>query len=218
GKTIQMGYPRYDDYFNVPDIGEDLKKTFSCEPKKKTIVWLPTFGAGMCSIPYYAKQISDLSQDYNVIVRPHPINFRLAPENIKLLMDHNFKIDDDSLRDMNALYKIADFVICDYGGTTFSALYVGKNIILLNIPEADECPVSKGSSNLVLRKELSPVLNIKETENLKEIIQDESIWIKQADQRKIAFAKYFAPYQGSSAKRVVSILSDLMANDRATVS
>ncbi|MCK4817602.1 hypothetical protein KA005_17670, partial [bacterium] len=88
-EIIQIGYPRYDDYFNIPNLGEDLNRSFSLSPSKKTILWLPTLGEGVCSIPYYVKQISELSQYYNVIVRPHPMTFRLAPENIKLLFDHH---------------------------------------------------------------------------------------------------------------------------------
>ena len=211
GKTIQMGYPRYDDYFNIPELGENLKRNFVCSPDKKTIVWLPTIGEGTCSIPHYAKQISQLTKQYNVIVRPHPITFRMYPENITILEKHNFKIDDDSLRDMNALYKIADFLICDYGGTQFSALYLDKNIILLNVSGSDTYYTSKKSSDMELRRQISPVLNIEDAKNLEKILQDEAIWAKQAKQRKFAFAKYFAPYRGDSANRVASILMDLIA-------
>lgn len=218
GMTFQMGYPRYDDYFNVSDLGGNLRKTFACAPDKKTIVWLPTLGEGTCSIPHYAEQISQLTKNYNVIVRPHPITFRAYPENINILERLHFTIDDDSLRDMNALYQAADFVICDYGGTQFSALYLDKNIVLLNTPGATEWITSKGASDWELRKELSPVLDVNDVKYLKDILCDESVWAKQAEQRKIAFAKYFAPYRGTSAKRVVSILNNVLANDSAAIS
>ena len=217
GKTYQMGYPRYDDYFNSPDLGNDLQKEFSGSPEKKTVVWLPTLGDEICSIPYYTKQIAELSKDYNLIVRPHPLTFRDYPENISMLKNNKYIIDDDPLRDMNALYKIADFVICDYGGTQFSSLYLDKKIILLNVPGADTYYTSKKSSDFELRKELSPVLDIEESIKLEDILQDDAVWTKQDEQRQRIFAKYFAPYRGNSTARVVSILNELLSQNQTDI-
>lgn len=96
GKTAIMGYPRYDRYFSSNLDTSHIISEFGIDLSKKTLLWMPTLGDGACSIPYYAKVISDLFDSYNVIVRPHPISFRQEPEKIDLLRSLEFQIDDES--------------------------------------------------------------------------------------------------------------------------
>ena len=210
-ETYQMGYPRYDSYFNDSSIhiNNPLLEEFGFSRERRTVVWLPTFGDGVCSIRWYAKQIAGLKARYNVLVRPHPISFRKAPGDIRILEDLNLRIDSDDVRDMNYLYAAADFVVCDYGGTAFSALYLDKNIVQLDVPGADTFYTSSGSSNLELRELLSPVIRSPDAGNLQQVLEDDSVWARQAEQREKAFQKYFAPYRGKSADRVVSVLRSL---------
>lgn len=207
-EVFQMGYPRYDRYFNTPIESKKnpLIPEFSLSLEKRTIVWLPTLGQGVCSIPHFAEHFAKLTEHFNIIVRPHPISFREEPENISLLKQLKFNIDSEDLRDMNHLYSVADFVVCDYGGTSFSALYLDKNIMLLNVPGADSWYTSENSSNMELRRLISPVIDLTDTTNLLDVFENNSIWTRQALQRKTAFQKYFAPQRGTSSARVVELL------------
>jgi len=207
-EVFQIGYPRYDSFFktNHLDARNAFLKEFRLSPDRRTIVWLPTLGKGVCSVPYYARHVSKLARRYNVVVRPHPISFREEPQNIRLLEELKFKIDRNDAREMSALYGAADFVLCDYGGTAFSALYLDRNIVQLEVPGADEWYTSAGSSNLDLRSLLDPVVSLNDIERLDTLFDDGALWEQQRRQREIAFTKYFAPYRGKSAERAVDVL------------
>jgi hypothetical protein len=137
-----MGYPRYDGYFDRNLDTSGVVREFEIDPARKTILWMTTTGEGASSIPGFARPISGLMDQYNVIARPHPIAFRAEPGDIELLRSLNFKIDANALRDMNRLYKAADFVLCDYGGSAFGAIYLGKKLILLDVPGSKAAPGS----------------------------------------------------------------------------
>ncbi|HIL69209.1 MAG TPA: hypothetical protein EYG38_05100 [Verrucomicrobia bacterium] len=214
-EVFQMGYPRYDRYFNSPVTPEtnSLFEEFSLSHGKQTIVWLPTLGEGVCSIPYYARHIARLMDEYNVVVRPHPISFREEPANIELLESMNFTLDRNDVRDMTQLYALADIVICDYGGTSFSALYLDKKIVQVNVPGAETFYTSANSSNMELREIMSPVVDLADAAELSSIIADKAVWENQVAQREVAFRKYFAPYRGESSQRVVDVLRQLKKNE-----
>jgi hypothetical protein len=126
-----------------------------------------------------------------------------------LLEDLEFKIDRADTREMSALYGAADFVLCDYGGTAFSALYLDRNIVQLEVPGADEWYTSARSSNLDLRSLIDPVVSLEDVERLDALFDDSALWERQRGQREIAFTKYFAPYRGKSAKRAVEVLRQI---------
>ena len=48
-----------------------LHKKFKCDPKKKTIVWLPTW-KNLSSVDKYLKSIESFKLNYNIIIKPHP--------------------------------------------------------------------------------------------------------------------------------------------------
>ena len=208
GKTVVMGYPRYDRFF-LPnlDVG-NIAREFGIDPSKKTILWMTTIGEGACSIPYFAKAISGLFSEYNIIVRPHPLSFRKEPYNIDLLKSLSFTIDEDATRDMNELFKVADWVLCDYGGSSFGAIYLGKNLILLDVPGSDSEFTVVDSSNLELR-DYFPVVSPEDACKLKLVIEDDAQIKTQEVNRRSLFARYFADYRGSSSRRAAEILSNL---------
>ena len=129
GKTAIMGYPRYDGYFS-PDLKiNDVIAEFAIDRTKQTILWMPTwdvFGDNACSIIPFAKPISGLMDTFNIVVRPHPVSLRKDIEAIEFLESLKYNIDRAPTRDMNKLFKVADFVFCDHGGSAFGALYLEK--------------------------------------------------------------------------------------------
>ena len=139
-KTFAMGYPRYDDYFaitNNTDMKNHLLKKYSCSNKKPTILWICTTSRSFSTILTYEKYIEKLTDKYNVILRPHPMEIdpkrkRFRQKVLDIVNSKKFLISKNPSQKMTELYLIADYVFCDYGGSIFSALYCNKNILLMN--------------------------------------------------------------------------------------
>jgi hypothetical protein len=211
GKTALMGYPRYDGYFS-PDLCVDgVVKEFDLDKSKKTILWMPTidmFGDGVCSIHYFAEAIAMLMEEYNVIVRPHPLSFRLDVDGINLLKSLSYKIDSDASRDMNYLYRVADVVLCDHGGSAFGALYLGKKLIFLETPNSGSSAVGESSSNSQLMH-FFPVIDVGEARNLDALLKDNVFWQKCEEETKHISERFFADFRGNSSKKAAEILGNL---------
>jgi hypothetical protein len=208
GKTAIMGYPRYDDYFSESLDIQSVVEEFDLDPNKKTLLWMSTLGQGASSIPRYAAAIAGLRSDYNIIARPHPLAFRQEPENIELLRSLNLNIDGDVTRDMNRLYKAVDWVFCDYGGSPFGALYLGINLLLLDVPGSENQFTVANSSNQEIREHF-PVVSQPNGEELFRLLRDDAVWREQEKVRTRLCRKYFADLKGSSSRTAVQILSNL---------
>ena len=127
-----MGYPRFDKYFNPGFDINFLIKKFNCDPRKKTIVWLPTWTT-LSSIDKYLVAISSLRSYYNVVLRPHPHLKKDNPDNFKKLLTAELNYIDDSDGDNVELYSLADLMLFDYGGSMFGGLYCNKNLAFLEM-------------------------------------------------------------------------------------
>ena len=208
GKTAMMGYPRYDAYFDDELDTRSVVEEFGLDPQKKTLLWMSTLGKGASSIPDYARAISGLFDEYNVIARPHPIAFRAEPENIELLRSLNFKIDGNATRDMNSLYKVVDWVVCDYGGSSFGALYLDINLLLLDVTGAESQFTIVNSSNIEIREHFSAVEQADESA-IRNLLHDAALWEAQKAVRANVSDKYFANFRGTSSRRAAEILLNL---------
>ena len=211
GKTAIMGYPRYDGYFSPNLDVDDVVVEFTIDRTKQTILWMPTldvFGDNACSIIPFAKEISGLMADFNVIVRPHPISLRRELVAIELLKSLNYNIDRDATRDMNKLFKVADFIFCDHGGSPFGALYLGKKLVLLRTPGYSDSLMAKGSSNLELMKYF-PSIPVDEVNSLRELLNDASYWKVAIESSRPLCNKYFSNYRGKSSAKAAEILTHL---------
>ena len=109
---------------------------------------------------------------------------------------------------MNKLYKAADLVLCDYGGSAFSVIYLGKKLILLDVPGSENSSLLLNASNFELR-ESTPILNVETFQNIYSMITDEELWDHWARKRGILFNKYFADYRGTSSLKAVEIFAHL---------
>lgn len=208
GMTSIMGYPRYDDYFSEALDSQSIIEEFDLDPDKKTVLWMSTLGQGASSIPRYASAIAALRSDYNVIARPHPIAFRQEPENIELLRSLSINIDGSVTRDMNRLYKAVDWVFCDYGGSPFGAIYLGIDLLLLDVPGSEKQFTVVNSSNQEIR-EYFPIVSKPDTEEILGILRDDGVGREQEKARARLCQKYFADLKGTSSRKVVQILTNL---------
>lgn len=75
-------------------------------------------------------------EQYNVIVKTHPLSASAEPDALKVLRQYPFTSVITHVYDNLTLFRCADFVVCDYGGTPFGALYLDKNLLLLNVQNA----------------------------------------------------------------------------------
>jgi hypothetical protein len=213
GKTFVMGYPRYDRFFS-DQIDLDLtKQEFELSSLKRTLLWMPTLGGDYSSIPLFAEPLSALRNKYNIIVRPHPLSFVQETDFVALLERYQFHIDRLVLRDMNELFSVADVVLVDNGGTPFSAIFLGKNIIFLGVP--DDLGTSSaastyiaGSSVLELKRHLPSVIP-SEIGALEDMLDSDEFYVNNRRMIDALFKRYFDSPRGGGAKRVAKIFENL---------
>ncbi len=207
-KKLEIGYPRYDEFFKG-NIDKDFwLKKLNCDPAKKTIVWLPTKGE-LSSVKTYCSVIAALKDEYNIVVKPHPLALTEDEHDIELLKGQNFNAVVDELIDNTYLFYMADFVFSDYGGTAFGALYTDRNLLLLNLPNPEEDALTGvDSADIILRQSMINVDPENATE-LNSILSDSKIWEDQKNTRKRLRDIYFASYYGISAMVTADIFQNL---------
>lgn len=213
GKIYIMGYPRYDRFFSGDLDLSNIRREFGLSESKTTILWMPTLGGDYSSIPLFAEPLSRISKKYNIIVRPHPFSFVQEKDFIGLLEKCNFNIDRNALRDMNELFGIADVILADNGGTPFSAIFLGKNVIFLDVPDdlgAGSTATSyiKGSSVMELKKHL-PVVRHQDIHLLESMLDSDVFYKENSKCIETLFNQYFDSPRGGGARRVADIFSGL---------
>ena len=133
-KSFVIGYPRYDTPHNNK-IDADLESKI--DKGKKNILWITSDmlinELKNQNIYLWLDYISDLTQKYNVIFRPHPNTLKHNQDLINKILKTDLILDLVEDRNLKNLYNLSHLVIADYGGPIFSALYCKKNVLLLNI-------------------------------------------------------------------------------------
>lgn len=214
GTTFVMGYPRYDRFFAEDIDLSPIKAEFAIDDTKKTVLWMPTLAGDYSSIPIFAESLSKLINKYNIVVRPHPFSFVQEKDLIILLEKFNFNIDRTAQRDMNELFGMADIILADNGGTPFSAIFLGKNVIFLDIPSAkfddnsSSAAVFIGSSVMELKEHL-PVITHEEISGLESMLENESFYKENDVSVEMLFKKYFDSPRGGGAQRVAEYFKTL---------
>jgi len=205
--VVQMGYPRFDRYFTQQLDKADLHSRYGCDPLKKTVVWLPTWKT-LSSVTHFDAEISALTDQYNVIIKLHPLMPESEPERVTALQQHYFThvITDSS--DNLPLYQLADFMLFDYGGPPLAGIYADKNFILLNVEGAiDDELTGKDSPDITIRKHL---INVNPADvAIAKLLVDPSIWEQQRSMRHVLRKRYFAPYYGFSSSVAANALLNL---------
>lgn len=208
--TFQMGYPRYDAYFRHPElIGQPAPGLeHLLDPARKTVLWLPTW-LELSSVTRYADVMATLCSTYNVIVKLHPLSSDAEPHVISELAQYRFTAVITTVYDNLALFRCADFVIGDYGGTPFGALYLDKPLVLLNVPAAADDPLmGDDSPDILLRKDIANVDEHRRWE-LPSMLADTALWEAQATVRQRLRQKYFVNSYGFSAEMAVMALCNI---------
>jgi hypothetical protein len=196
---IQMGYPRFDRFFNEPIDRAQRLEELGLDPKRKTVVWLPTWST-LCSIDAFAPAVAALQEHHNVIVKPHPLTVSDEPERMQLLEPFRCVIRESI--DNVQLFQLADMLLCDYGGSAFGGIYTDRKLVLLDLPGAESNEVTgKDSSDIELRKYI-PHLGADEPGLLGALLseQADSIWAEQHKVRAALRELHFAQFYGYASQ------------------
>ena len=134
-----IGYSRFENLDKKKKIYNELKKEFNLDNTKKIIFWMPTHidhkNEVNKNIHGWIEKLSFLNKKYNLIIRPHPYTLSYDLKLVKKLKNKNFKVDTKPNREVGRIIKICDIVLADYGGSVFSTIYLGKPLLLLNMPK-----------------------------------------------------------------------------------
>lgn len=207
-KKLEIGYPRYDEFFKG-NIDKDFwLRKLNCDPAKKTIIWLPTKGE-LSSVKTFCTIIARLKSQYNIVVKPHPLALTEDVQDIELLKQQNFNAVVDDFIDNTNLFYVADYIFSDYGGTAFGAIYTDRNLVLLNLPDPENDQLTGiDSADIGLRQSIINV-NPENGEELPAILSDQKVWEDQKQIRAQLREIYFASYYGNAAQITADILQNL---------
>jgi len=138
-----VGYPKSDNLLAKKNSSSSVFKEIGLNPtSRKVILWMPSFisisSEGLLNIESWADVLAKLIDEYDVVVRPHPKTLITYPEIIKKLSSLGFYIDKNANRRVVDLYMTADIVLADYGSSVFSAIYMEKKLLLLNLPDTSK--------------------------------------------------------------------------------
>ena len=89
GIVLQMGYPRFDRFFTATVDKAELNARYGCDPARKCVVWLPTWKT-LSSVGPFGDEISALMNNYNVVVKLHPLMAESEPECVRTLAKLKF--------------------------------------------------------------------------------------------------------------------------------
>jgi SAM-dependent methyltransferase len=206
--VIQMGYPRFDSFFDGGLNRTRLAESLSCDPQRQTVVWLPTWH-DLSTVGLYDEAIAGLRDRFNVLVKVHPLMAATEPAKVEALEDLGFNQVVRNAMDNVALYRLADYVICDYGGPAFGAIYTDRNLLLLNVANAPRNEVlGEDSTEMIVRQSIVN-LDLTQASQIGDLLADESLWSKQREQRARLRRMFFAPYFGYSSRIAATILENI---------
>ncbi len=159
-KPVIIGYPRYDD----PVI-----KKWKNRRKKQKILFVVGIRNGWENLlSEWLKVLKLLKKKFDIQVRLHP-----SAKTSNRVIDNltGFKWENDALTDLSNLYKDADIVLVDSGGSIFSALYNCNRVGIIALETKRSFP--KKASEILVERILgvSQIRNI-ETRTLEEIGND----------------------------------------------
>lgn len=205
---FQMGYPRYDDYFRFPEQQHDRPVELNLDPQKQTVLWLPTW-LELSSISRFADSMASLCDRYNVIVKTHPLSVNAEPQTLAILDQYQYTAVITRVYDNLSLFRCADYVVSDYGGTAFGAIYLDKKLVLLNVPEADKDSLTGDASPDVLLRQ--DIVNLDEDARweLPAVLADDAVWTAQEKTREQLRRRHFAPTYGFSAELAALALQNI---------
>lgn len=110
-------------------IREKVIKILGVDPKKKNILYAPTFRLGeteVYKIKFQCEKLKrELGDNYNFLVRVHPNVKVVSPE----IFQDGYVIDASKYNDIQELYAVTDILITDYSSVFFDFAILKKPMI-----------------------------------------------------------------------------------------
>lgn len=204
--TVEMGYPRFDQYFNNPPDKATLQARYGCDPAKPTLVWLPTW-LQLSSLGHFNDEIARLSDRHNIVVKVHPLMPKSEPARVEALKSLPLTRVIDTAENNIPLYQLADYMLFDYGGPAFGAIYAGKRFILLDVPAAENNRLTgPDSSDVLLRQKFTHVSAAEK--RIGGLLADEGTWAHHDTTCREISAEFFAANHGTAARHAAEALID----------
>ncbi len=176
--------------------------------KKKTILYLPTYGE-YSSIDklYYA--LEKLQDEYNVIVKLHHGTTFLEPERVKLFK--NFKNVYDHKASMKKLFSEADMVISDSSGAIYDAIATKTPVAIFDIKKYKlyNEKIKSGEEVLFENNLVNKFDDPKEVKNVIEKTLNDKNANKKLDK---AFSMFFSCSSEEGVKKIFKLIDDILKN------
>jgi CDP-glycerol glycerophosphotransferase (TagB/SpsB family) len=192
-RLFVLGSPRFEQYANngKETLNVELLEKINKYPKNKIVLWLPTH-TNASSVFYFTNFISSIQNEYTIILKPHPYLYG----EIKNFNDYIYsKMPNitilNSVNNVDIL-PFADFVICDYGGSVFTAIRADRNVIFFNATRDILAKTSFGLDipEISLRDKIVN-FNCDQQDQFISTLHDPTIWEKQKVVRQEIRNEYF---------------------------
>ena len=137
-------------------------------------------------IDKWIDKVKLITDEFNVIIRPHPDRLFVSKELLKKINKTNFFIDLDVTRNLAEIYKSVDFIFCEISGPFYSAIYNKSKILILDHQNKKE---SHSKMDEILKEFIKyykiDMKKIVDNKNLiKEYLNDQNYWNNQKIQTK----------------------------------
>lgn len=137
-ETYFIGYPRFDLKKHSNKNRVLFNKEFNFIKDKKKIVCLPNERAmtsqNIKAIQRYIEVLSTLSDEYNLILRPHPKLQDINNEFYQMIKESGLKLDLEIHRNIFDLLSESDLILADYGNIVLESIYLKKKVIIYEWP------------------------------------------------------------------------------------
>lgn len=212
GEILEYGHPRNDIFYrDTALISGSVKERYGIGVSEKIILYVPTFrdlNKEQATMPDAEQLLQSLSKRFggrwNFMLRNHP---RLAGVQGEAGAKANV-VDVTDYPDIQELLAAADVVLTDYSSAIFDFLLTGKPGFLL-VEDYEEYKDLRG---LYFPPEESPFPVARTQQQLLEQIErfDECVY---AQRRKEFLEQKGSVEDGAAAKRVVSLLRNIVENN-----
>lgn len=184
--SIIIGYPRYDIKIDIKNSRKSLINEFGIKNEKKIIYWLPTYRSSKVEnqdlgIDKWIDEVKSVTDEFNVIIRPHPDRVFASKEILKKINYSNFFIDLDITRNLAEIYKSTDYIFCEISDPFYGAIYNKSKILVLDHENRKE---SHSKMDEILKEfikyykiDMEKIVDNKDL--IKEYLNDKNYWNNQ---------------------------------------
>lgn len=176
-----IGSPKFDDWFNR-NLDEDFIAQIRArlDPKKKTILYLPTHGSYSSLYPF-TDAILAVSNRYNVIVKLHHWNKLTELEPLKRLKENQNIFLFDETDDILPLFFMADIVVSDSSSASLEAVLIDKPLVILDVEKQNTVETGEINHKLYSENQYHPL-------SIEQQIKEQGYLVGEVVKRPLDFA------------------------------